>query len=222
MPPVTSDGTVDYDAINSGMADFSLISNEQYAAIDWAQVDFTNIAASPASADSLDYGLINYSKVSSAEDFAALAGIMQYDEITGLDLAAIAANPLSQGAFQVVIGNRGETMREPGSALNDLFRVRSDGKLVANGGDGRDLYYASSKSFEMVIKDLAVGDLVSLARFNDRDVRKGRLQLFQDGASSVVAFKGQTLVTLRNTDASALGFSDGNLFLVPPQSTALA
>jgi len=204
---------VDYAVINTGMADFSAITTEQYAAISWAEVDFTAIAKSPASAASLNYGLINYSNVATAENFAALAEIIQYDDLTGSNIREIAANSNSQGVFDVVIGERGENLRQRGSDTNDLFHVRGGSRLVAIGGDGRDLYYSNSKTAEIVIKDFSSEDLVKLNRFGDRAVRKGRLQLFQDGRHALITFKGDTIVTLRNTEADQLAFSQGSLTL---------
>ena len=213
--PINASGSVDYAVINSGMADFSAITPEQYAEISWAEVDFTAIAQSPGSAESLNYGLINYSEVASAESFSALAEIIQYDDLTGSNIRAIAANSNSQGSFDAVIGERGENLRQKGSDLNDLFQVRGGGRLVASGGGGRDLYYSNSKSAEMVIKDFSSEDVAKLDRFGDRAVRKGKLQLFQDGNDAVISFKGNTMLTLRNTEADQLAFSQGSITLAP-------
>ncbi|QVL53945.1 MAG: hypothetical protein KFB97_06385 [Cyanobium sp. M30B3] len=213
--PINASGSVDYAVINSGMADFSAITPEQYAEISWAEVDFTAIAQSPGSAESLDYGLINYRKVASAESFSALAEIIQYDDLTGSNIRAIAANSNSQGSFDVVIGERGEKLRLQGSELNDLFQVRGGGRLVARGGGGRDLYYSNSRKSEMVIKDFSSEDLVKLDRFGDGAVRKGKLRLFQEGQHALISFKGDTLLTLRKTDAERLIFSQGSITLAP-------
>ena len=219
LSPLSSPETVDYEAINSGLVDFSSITPDQYKLIDWGLADFAAIATSAASAASLDYGLINYSQFDSAEEFAALATTIQYDEITGRHLAAIAANPLSQDSFRVVIGDKGETMRQRGSSLNDLFRVRSGGRLIASGGDGADFYFSNTKNFKMVIKDLAAGDHISLAKFTDHDLSTGRLDILQKGSTAIVAFQGHSLVKLLNTDSTNLIFDNGNLFLQPQPIT---
>jgi outer membrane biosynthesis protein TonB len=213
--PISANGSINYEAINSGMADFSGTSEEQYAQINWAEVDFTAIAQSPGSANSLDYAWINYAEIDTAENFAALAGIIKNDELTGSNIRAIGANPNSQGSFDVVIGEPGENLRQRGSDLNDLFQVRGGGRLVARGGGGRDLYYSNDKKSEMVIKDFSSEDVAKLDRFGDKAVRKGKLQLFQDGKDAVISFKGTTLLTLRNTEADQLAYSDGSITLAP-------
>lgn len=159
--------------------------------------------------------MINYTEINTAENFAALDRIINNDELTGSKIRAIGANPNSQASFNVVIGERGEELRELGSDLNDLFRVRSGGKLVARGGGGRDLYYSNSKNAKMVIKDFTSEDVAKLDRFGNKAVRKGKLQLLQDGQHAVISFKGNTLLTLRNTEVDLLAYSDGSFTLAP-------
>lgn len=201
-----------YSIDSSG--DKTLIDESEWSKIDDnAEVDLSALFQLPGAAESLGYGLINYSKVDTRENFAALADIIQYDELTGSNLRKIGANPNSQGSFDVVIGKRGENLRLQGSELNDLFQVRGNGRLVASGGGGRDLYYSNSRKAEMVIKDFSSEDLVKLDRFGNRAVRKGKLQLFQDDDDAVISFKGNTLLTLRNTQVDQLAFSQGSITL---------
>jgi hypothetical protein len=194
----------------------TLLDESEWSKIDDnAEVDLSALSQLPGAAESLGYGLINYSKVATRANFAALAEIIQYDELTGSNLRQIGDNPNSQGSFDVVIGERGEKLRLQGSELNDLFQVRGNGRLVASGGGGRDLYYSNSRKSEMVIKDFSSEDLVRLDRFGDRAVRRGNLQLFQEGQHALISFEGDTLLTLRKTDAERLIFSQGSITLAP-------
>ena len=100
--------------------------------------------------------------------------------------------------------------------------ARGGGKLIARGGGGRDLYDSNSKKAKIVAKDFSADDVLTLDRFSDRDIKKGRLQFFQNGDNTIITHNNRTLATLRDTQASDLAFSNGSITLNTPATDPLA
>ena len=214
-PPLSTSSTIDYNLVNSGLADFSTLSKKQIRKIDWSSVDFESVAQSPDSAATLNAATINYKKLES-NDFQALSSFINVDQLTGANIRTISKNSAADTYMNVEFIGPGQLQSFNGSDAIDLIYVkRGAAEITASGGAGDDLFYINSKRSEITITDFSEGDVLNLSSFQNRAILNGKLSFVQYGDDIRFTYNNRTVATLLDADIDKLS-RNGLTFVIQP------